>query len=586
MAIEPYARFDAFDGVGPSWELCRPQRVIEAIRTEDVVPALQQVEAAVAGGSHAAGFVAYEAAPGLDDSLVCHDRRPDLPLVWFGVFAERRETSLPDLPAMPGAGLTKPWDPALDPAEYAAQVDAIREWVAAGDTYQVNLTFPLHSEYNGADLELYATLGRSQRGAYSALLRLPELSIVSASPELFFRWTGDDLELRPMKGTRPRGRWPAEDRKLAGDLLDSEKDRAENLMIVDLLRNDAGRVAEFGTVRVDRLFQVESYPTVHQLTSSIRARTRPETTLTDLFRALFPCGSVTGAPKVRTMQIIAGLEGGPRGVYAGAVGFVSPGGAVFNVPIRTIVVTPGKGRAEMGVGSGITYDSDAREEYAECLLKAAFTRPPAPRFALLETLLHEPEGGFQLLDEHLDRLAASAEYFGFPIDRQEALLTLDAAVIAARGPRRVRLLLAADGGVLVESMPLAATPEVLRARLASAPIDSLDPLFYHKTSWREPYETRLTERPGYDEVLLRNEKGELTEFANGNLVVRRDGIDWTPPVACGLLNGVLREHLLRTGEVHERVLWPEDLRTADEVYRINSVRGWTRVEFPDGFGEG
>ncbi|HEX6070728.1 MAG TPA: aminodeoxychorismate synthase component I [Longimicrobiaceae bacterium] len=580
----PYARFDAFDGTGVGWELAGLVDVCEARRIEEVEPALRAVEAAVAEGRHAAGYVAYEAAPGLDGSLTTHAPRSDLPLVWFGIFAERRPVHPPPPPAEAARGITAPWHPALDPAEHAARVSAIREWIAAGDTYQVNLTFPLRADAPATDAELYAALGSAQRAAYCALLRLPRVSVVSASPELFFRWTGRELELRPMKGTRPRGRWLEEDRERAAELAGSAKDRAENLMIVDLLRNDAGRVAEFGSVEVARLVEVESYPTVLQLTSSIRARTREGTTLADLFRALFPCGSVTGAPKVRTMQIIRALEDAPRGVYAGAVGLVSPGEAVFNVPIRTLLLDRESGRMEMGVGSGITWDSDAAAEYAECLQKAAFTRHRPPTFSLLETMAYHPAEGVRYREEHLGRMAASAAYFGYPMDAAGVERALDEALLGAEGARRVRLLLDAGGAIRVETAPLGETPRVLRARLAARPVDSADPLLQHKTSWRAPYEERLAEVPGYDEVLLVNERGELTEFANGNLVVRLGGVDWTPPRDCGLLPGVLRQVLLRTGEVRERVLRAEDLQNAEEVYRINSVRGWTRVVFPEAEG--
>lgn len=347
-------------------------------------------------------------------------------------------------------------------------------------------------------------------------------------------------------------------------------------MIVDLLRNDVGRVAEFGSVEATRLFDIEQYPTVHQLTSTIRARTRPGVGLLDIFRAIFPSGSVTGAPKVRTMQIIAQLEGVPRGVYSGAVGMVSPDRAIFNVPIRTLLLRDG-GEVEVAVGSGVTWDSRADTEYAECLQKAAFTERPLPPFSLLETMLFEPGDGLVLLDRHLARMSASAEYFGFPFSPGQATNALEAALQGCSEPRRVRLMLSREGNVTIETSPLAITPEPLQARLAHAPVDSMDPLLYHKTTRRTVYEERLGERPGFDEVLMRNERGELTEFANGNLVVRTDGVSWTPPLACGLLPGVLRAELLERGELRERVLHRGDLTGAEGVWRINSVRGWSPV---------
>ncbi|HEX2187403.1 MAG TPA: chorismate-binding protein, partial [Longimicrobiaceae bacterium] len=424
-------------------------------------------------------------------------------------------------------------------------------------------------------------LCRGQRSAYCALLRLGATSVVSASPELFFRWADGELELRPMKGTRPRGRWEEEDEALAAELAASPKERAENLMIVDLLRNDAGRVSEWGSVRVPRLFETERYETVHQLTSTVRSRVLPGAGLTDVLRALFPCGSVTGAPKVRTMQLIRELEPGPRGVYTGAVGFVSPGETVFSVAIRTLLVDRERGRAELGVGSGITWDADAAAEYRECLDKARFAAAPAADFELLETLLHEPGGGFFLLDGHLERMASSARRFGFRWDAERARAALHGAV-SGDGPLRVRLLLARDGGTRVETHPLAPEPAgPARVALSARPVDSRDPFLHHKTTRREVYTTRAAERPDCDDVILVNERGEVTESTLASVVARLDGALWTPPREAGLLPGVFRRHLLESGEIRERTLRPEDLRAAEELWLVNSVRRWRRAVLVD-----
>ena len=387
---EPKVRFDSFAGEGRGAELRRPLGVIEAWRPAEVVPALRRLEEIVAGGVHAGGFLAYEAAGALEPHLVTHAPRSDLPLLWFGLFAERVEVPAPRPGADAAPDLLEPWVPMLSEAEHAKRVAEIRELIAAGDTYQVNLTFPLRSRVSGAASGLYGALGRAQRAGYCACLELPGVArIMSISPELFFRWADGSLELRPMKGTRPRGRWSGEDRARAEELHRSSKDRAENLMIVDLVRNDAGRVAVYGSIEVPSLFEVESYPTVHQLTSTVRARTRADVTLTDILRALFPSGSVTGAPKARTMQIITELEDSPRGVYTGAIGLLSPGETVFNVPIRTLVVHE-DGEAELFVGSGITYDSDAYAEYAECLQKAAYLREKLKAITSVTLPFHAP----------------------------------------------------------------------------------------------------------------------------------------------------------------------------------------------------
>jgi para-aminobenzoate synthetase/4-amino-4-deoxychorismate lyase len=327
------------------------------------------------------------------------------------------------------------------------------------------------------------------------------------------------------------------------------------------------------------MFEVERYETVHQLTSTIRARPRAGARLTDLFRALFPCGSVTGAPKVRTMQIIAGLEDEPRGVYCGAIGVASPGEAVFSVAIRTVVVDREAGTAELGVGSGITWDSDAAAEYRECLDKAAFTRRAPADFRLLETMLHEPGTGFFLLDGHLRRLAESAAYFGFRFDRREAIRALHG--VRADGTQRIRLLLDRSGEITTESAPLGRSSSPVRVGIAAEPVDSRDPLLFHKTTRRAVYDERRASRPECDDVLLLNERGELTESTIANLVVRIGGALWTPPMESGLLPGVFRAHLLERGEIRERVLRPADLAHADGVYLVNSVRRWRRAVLID-----
>ncbi len=581
------ARFDALGahGEGRSFVFERLDAVVEAWTLAEVFPALAAVEAAVERGLHAAGYLSYEAAPAFDPALVTQPSDGALPLLRFGLFRERRPGRPPSGAQAGGAFSLGPWTSSVTEEAYAGAIRSIREQIAAGDTYQVNYTFRLRAPFSGDDAALYARLALAQGAAYSAHLRFGDASILSLSPELFFRWQGDALELRPMKGTRPRGRWPAEDEALAAELAAAEKDRAENVMIVDLLRSDAGRVAEPGSVEVPRLFAVERYETVHQLTSTISARARPGTRLTDLFVALFPSGSVTGAPKIRTSQILAELEGAPRGVYTGAVGFAAPGEAVFNVAIRTLVIDRLRGTAELGVGSGVTYDSDPAAEYRECLAKAEFTRRLPHDFHLLETLLWEPDGGFFLLDPHLDRLGQSARYFGFPCDREEIERRLEQAVTPAApaaGPRRVRLLLARDGAVSVETQPLPAAGESpVRIGFAGEPVDSREPLLYHKTTQREIYERRAAARPDCGDVLLINERGEVTESTIANLVVQIGGERFTPPLSSGLLPGVFRALLLERGEIRERVLLPDDLRRAEGLWLVNSVRRWRSAVLVD-----
>lgn len=562
---------------------------IVAHHPDEVRPALEQVERAATEGCHAAGYIAYEAAAGLDPVLATHPAYdssrsgPDsLPLVWFGLFRYRHSVA-PGSLAAAGPCTLSDWRPDIPRDAYDAAIGRIREYIAAGDTYQVNFTFRMHSDFHGDDRALYRDLCDSQKGPYCAYLDLGRYRILSASPELFFSLKHGVLTARPMKGTRPRGRYLSEDQRQATALRESPKDRAENVMIVDLLRNDVGRVATTGSVAVPRLWEIERYETVFQMTSTVMATALPETGLVELLRALYPCGSVTGAPKVRTMQIIAEMENSPRGVYTGAIGCVSPGPEYrFNVAIRTVVIDTDQGSAEFGVGGGITWDSSAEGEYEECRVKARLLAGRRPDFRLLETLLHEPGCGYFLLERHLERLQASARYFGYACDPAAVSDRLHDADGLGEEPRRVRLTLSRDGSVELAHTPLAAgAGTVLRAALCPLPVDSTDVMLYHKTTCRTVYDERRAVWPGCDEVILQNERGELTECCIGNLVMQLDGLPCTPPVDAGLLAGTYRDELLARGELVERVLLPADLQRAEAVYLINSVRRRTQLDLVD-----
>ena len=578
-----------FRSAGTAWSGLRfdaPRTVLEARELADVRPVLRAAERASRHGAWVVGFVAYEAAPAFEPAMGAHPSGA-LPLAWFGVFdaplpakhQTHRTTSV-------GPAEAPPWRAGAAEARHAAGVATIREAIAAGDVYQVNHTFPLTAPFTGDAAELWQALTQAQGQGYFAFLDLGRHVVLSVSPELFFRTEGRSILTRPMKGTRPRGRWPAEDRAAAELLAAAEKDRAENLMIVDLLRNDVGRVACTGTVGVPHLFHVERYPTVWQMTSTITGELREDVGLEDVFAALFPCGSVTGAPKIAATRFIAALEEEPRGVYCGAVGMLRPGGdAVFNVAIRTAVLDRESATATYGVGGGITWDSDAAAEYGEALAKGAVLSRPPRAFELLETLRLEG-GRYGRLERHLTRLAEAAQHFGFPLAREDAAANLAAhAALHAGATRRVRLLCAPDGRLRVESTALReawrGTPDAAgRPRsvgMAGSRVDRRDPMLQHKTTWRPVYESAAAEHPDAFDVLLANGEGEFTEFTRGNVVVRLDAGYWTPPRDCGLLPGCWRTELVDMGMVGERVLRPDDLQRAEGMWLVNSVRGWVQV---------
>jgi para-aminobenzoate synthetase/4-amino-4-deoxychorismate lyase len=551
-----------------------PVELIVAGTPDQVPEVLLEAEALASSGRWVAGYVAYEAAPGLDPTLVTH--RPDLalPLAWFAVFDqppqvdgwdERGHYSLDDP------------KPDTDEASYADDLATIHQLIRHGDTYQVNYTFRLCSQFSGNLLSLYRDLVEAQRGGFGAFLDIGSHAILSASPELFFSIDGNRLVTRPMKGTAPRGRWSEEDHLFQAQLLASEKDRAENLMIVDLLRNDMGRISEYGSVEVGRLFEAEKYETVWQLTSTISSRLKAGTSLLDVFRSVFPSGSVTGAPKGRTMEIIRNLERSPRGVYCGAIGLLAPPGSgrpqgEFSVAIRTMVIDRRDGAAVYGIGGGITYDSTPEGEYAEAVGKARVLSTRHGDLRLLETLLREADGRYRRLQRHLDRIRSSAEYFGFPCSEEaveEALST-----IQGDEPLRVRITLDRHGRIGVEAGPVPASPDPLRLAVDDRPIDPSDPLLYHKTTRRDTYENAARRHPDADGVILVDPDRHVTETTTANLAVLMGGRWVTPPLSCGCLPGTYRSELLDHGVVVEAVVAVEDLAMSGGVAVFNSLRGW------------
>jgi para-aminobenzoate synthetase/4-amino-4-deoxychorismate lyase len=583
------ARFDDLTGASPSFRLVDPVGVLEATRIDEVTPTIAAVESSAARGLWVAGFVAYEAAPGLDPALAVRSRAKDdpdpfagLPLAWFAMFERREETALPSPRDDEEPPASDAWRPSVDREHYDDAIAGIREHILAGDTYQVNHTLRLRSTVEGDERGLYRDLCFAQRGAHAAYLNTGRYRVLSASPELFFRIDGERLTARPMKGTAPRGRWLAEDEELRGRLTSSVKDRAENAMIVDLLRNDLGRVSRTGSVAWSKVFEPERYETVWQLTSTVSSELRPGVGLIDVFRALFPCGSVTGAPKVRTMQIIAQLEDSPRGVYCGAVGYVAPNtagppSASFNVPIRTVVVDAETRVAEYGVGGGITYDSSAAAEYDEVVAKARVLTARRPPFELLETMRRDPGEPIRRLEEHVARLRDSSAYFGFAFDEAIVRGRLNEAGAGAERPVRVRLRMARSGKLDLAVTSLERVAESVRLALDDVAVDPHDVFLFHKTTMRRRYDDARARHPDADDVLLVNPRAEITETAVANIAVRSGDRWWTPPLDAGLLPGTERAALLAEGRLEEHPITIDDARGAEELAVFNSVRGWCRA---------
>lgn len=554
----------------------KPVRVHQTDEIDGVLQVMNTVQKELNQGYYAAGFLSYEAAPAFDSSYKVK-AGGSVPLIWFGIF--EAPVNGEALTYNTARYETTDWQSDTSAADYEQGFQRIKQKIESGDTYQVNYTMKLRSSFKGDAFAYYQDLAKAQNSAYSAYLDIGDRTILSASPELFFEWKNDVITTRPMKGTVKRGYSKEQDERQKEWLRQSEKNIAENLMIVDLLRNDLGIVAENGSVHVDELLTIEQYPTVWQMTSTIRAKTISSVTFIDLFKALFPCGSITGAPKISTMDIIAATEKSPRGIYCGAIGYLTPNReAVFNVPIRTVVLDMATDELEYGAGGGITWDSEINEEYKEAYLKASLLTTRTPDFQLLETIKLE-NGQYYLLEHHLKRLLKSADYFGIKlqlIDIQNELYPF--AQKHCTGLKKVRLLINKGGVVTIECNDIEKLSGVKKVTLADKPMNKDNPFLYHKTTHRNMYQAFQASFPGYFDVLLFNEKKELTEFTNGNLVLKMNNEYVTPPVHNGLLPGTFREELLITKQIVEKTVTLDDLHRASTIWFINSVRGWVEVE--------
>ncbi|MCJ8157285.1 aminodeoxychorismate synthase component I [Sphingomonas sp. LaA6.9] len=581
MALDTTKPFVLLDdarasGAAPARLYTAPVDTVTAQGAGSVRAALEKVEAAQVRGLHAVGFLSYELGHALEPRLrALQHPGGDLPLIWFGLF-ERYETIAPDaVPALlpdPAGAWASPPRPLITRGAYEVAIARVQNYIAAGDIYQANLTFQAEVKTLGHPLALYAKLRQRAQAGYGGVVFTGHDWLLSLSPELFFALQGGRLTTRPMKGTATRGKTTAQDAAAIRSLREDPKQRAENLMIVDLLRNDLSRVAVAGSVQVPDLFKVETYPTVHQMTSTVTASLAPGKRAVDVIRAIYPCGSITGAPKIRAMEVIAEVEAGPRHAYTGAIGRLDPNDdAAFNVAIRTLHLKEKETRAVMGLGSGIVADSRSDDEWSECLAKGAFVHGADSGFDIVETMGFDPSEGVLHLERHLARMRASAEIFGFAYNHHAARNELQAATFRLRAPARVRLMLGRSGALAVEIRAIPRAPQGPAAvSIVPLPVHPSDFRLRHKTSDRAFHE-QARSAAGSFEVVFRDPSGFLTEGSFTSIFVERGGKLLTPPLSRGLLPGVLRGALIDEGRAIEADLTPADL--SGSFWIGNAVRG-------------
>lgn len=593
LPIDPLRSFALFDDAR---DVCSsPSRLltdIEAVITLDEPgqwPQLaQRLRQASANGLYIGGWLSYEAGYAFEQKLAPLSHQvgeAPSPLAWFGLYRQCRLIPAQDMEAywrtVPLSLSVQPARAAIFQQDYQASVEKIINYINAGDVYQVNYTFPAELEYLGTPLSLYRRLREAQRASHSALIWTGAQWVVSLSPELFFTLDQGRLLTRPMKGTAPRKPHPKDDDQAAQTLMLDSKNRAENLMIVDLIRNDLSRVAAVGSVKTQSLFEKETYPTLHQMTSTVTANLAPGLDALDVIERLFPCGSVTGAPKIRAMEIIVEIENAPRGLYTGSIGWIAPSGdASFNVAIRTLELTSAN-KIRLGLGSGIVADSNPAEEWQECLLKGRFSAVDLPTFDLFETLGWTPENSFIRLDRHLERLAQSARYWGFADTIDLWRTALMKASANWTSPMRVRLLISRFGAITLQASPLPPAPQQPVSVCLSPLIMTSDNVFLaHKTShraWYDDERLRLQAATGCFDVLFQNERGELTEGSFTSLFLEKSGKFVTPPLSSGVLPGILRAELIESGQVEEQIIKLDDLIASDNLWIGNSLRGLIRA---------
>jgi para-aminobenzoate synthetase / 4-amino-4-deoxychorismate lyase len=565
-----------------------PVEIISVKNPEGIESGFKRIEDALGRGLHVAGFISYEAGLCLEGRLKgLLAEKLDYPLIHMGVYKEREVISAQDadhywrgFENTSGYALSD-IKLSLSRDDYEKAFERIQDYQKAGDIYQVNFTQKASFDFEGSARSFYASLRNAQAVEYAAYIESDAFRVLSLSPELFVKKVGDKITVKPMKGTCKRGGSLSEDHIYKEELRGSEKEKAENLMIVDLMRNDLSRLARKGCVNVRKLFDVEKYKTFFTMTSTVEATAADDVSALDVMTSIFPCGSVTGAPKIRAQEIIAELENRERGIYTGAIGYFTPSGDMcFSVPIRTITID-NAGNGELGIGSGIVADSEAQNEYDECLLKAEFVTKDHPRFDLIESLGWSAGEGFKFMDRHLDRLESSADYFDFSFDRDDAAKQLNDHAKIIEGDTdqkyKLRLLLSKKGDVTITSEAIETT-EAGKVVISDKPVDSAHAFLFHKTTERSFFSREFNKyqiEPGLIDVLFLNERGELTEGSYTNLFIKKGDTLYTPPLECGLLGGIFRQCLLddETFKTEEKILYPEDLKSADQIYLCNSVRG-------------
>jgi para-aminobenzoate synthetase / 4-amino-4-deoxychorismate lyase len=570
-----------------SYLFTRPEEIISCNNLTHVIPSINQIESRLKSGMFAAGFISYEAGFAFEKAFSIN--KPfNFPLLWFGIFNkpdifDHKYLEFEDVAGDTGCAISNV-KADISRSQYVSSIRRIKKYIEKGSTYQVNRTFKLRFSFNTTAEDLYLYLRKKQTVSYSALIKNETGYVLSFSPELFFRKTGSIMRVKPMKGTMRRGCSVNGDTENARLLYNCQKNRSENIMIVDLMRNDLGRISDIGSVKTKKYFTVEKYESLFQMTSTVESSLKDGIRLADMFKALFPSGSVTGAPKISTMRIINEIEKTPRGIYTGSIGFITPDmDSVFNIAIRTISLNMKGKKGEMGVGSGIVYDSDPDKEFNECILKADFLTKESGDFKLIETMLWSPCRGCELLNSHMQRLKESADYFSIKYDKDRLLGELNNTFCSLKNKvdYRIRLLMDRRGDVEIIALPVEGVICSGLVTVSAKNTCSSDKWLYHKTTERSIYDSEYIcgKKRGFFDVIFRNERGEITEGAISNIFIRKNNIYYTPPLKCGVLNGVFRRHIIAKNilRVKENVLYYEDLLQAEEIIMTNAVRGMVRV---------